>query len=113
MVPPPPASLIPKAQLQTRNHSSAAHPKLTTSSDVVQLSEIPGSGTVWRECTWHHYHTQAIDGLLQVVREWNSKWLSQQGSALVEKLYEISYPTGISDAQYNYQSVTLVSLNGV
>jgi hypothetical protein len=38
----------------------------------------------------------------QVVREWNSKWLSQEGSALVEKLYEISYPTTISDAQNKY-----------
>jgi hypothetical protein len=46
----------------------------------------------------------------QVVREWNNKWLSQEGSAMVEKLYEISYPANVSNAQENHQSVTPVSL---
>ncbi|OJA12645.1 hypothetical protein AZE42_07953 [Rhizopogon vesiculosus] len=87
MVPPPPASPGPKTQIPTRNHSGTARPKLTPPADVVHLSDIPSSGTVWRE----------------FVREWNSKWLSHEGSALVEKLYEISYPAGISDSQDNYQ----------
>lgn len=83
-VSPPSASPGPKTQLQTHNHNGAGHAK--PPSDVVNLSEIPSSATVWRE----------------FVREWNSKWLSQEGSALVEKLYEISYPKSISDAQDKY-----------
>ncbi|KAG1772974.1 hypothetical protein EV702DRAFT_1132100 [Suillus placidus] len=85
-VSPPSASPGPKTQPQTHNHNGAGRTKPKSPPDVVHLSEIPSSATVWRE----------------FVREWNSKWLSQEGSALVEKLYEISYPTGISDAQDKY-----------
>ncbi|KAG1901778.1 uncharacterized protein F5891DRAFT_230765 [Suillus fuscotomentosus] len=75
-----------KTQLQTHNHNDTGRTKPKAPSDVVHLSEIPSSATVWRE----------------FVREWNSKWLSLEGSALVEKLYEISYPASISDAQDKY-----------
>ncbi|KAG1752325.1 uncharacterized protein EDB91DRAFT_511232 [Suillus paluster] len=84
-VSPPLASPGPNTQLQTHNHNGAGRTKPQAPSDIVHLSEI-SSATVWRE----------------FVREWNSKWLSQEGSALVEKLYEISYPARISDAQDKY-----------
>ncbi|KAJ8592275.1 hypothetical protein M405DRAFT_931624 [Rhizopogon salebrosus TDB-379] len=87
VVSPPSASPDPNTQLPTHSHGDTASPKLTTASDVVRLSDIPSSGTVWRE----------------FVREWNNKWLSQEGSAMVEKLYEISYPANISNAQENHQ----------
>lgn len=86
-VSPPSASPASKTKLQTHNHNGAGHTKPKAPSDVVHLFEIPSSATVWRE----------------FVREWNSKWLSQEGSALVEKLYEISYPASISDARDKYQ----------
>ncbi|KAG2111733.1 hypothetical protein DEU56DRAFT_919961 [Suillus clintonianus] len=85
-VSPPSASPGPKTQPQTHNHNGTGRTKPKPPLDIVHLSEIPSSTTVWRE----------------FVREWNSKWLSQEGSALVEKLYEISYPTSISDAQDKY-----------
>ncbi|KAG1717637.1 hypothetical protein EDB19DRAFT_2000072 [Suillus lakei] len=82
---PPLTSPGSKTQLQTHNHNGAGRTKKAPPS-IVHLSEIPSSATVWRE----------------FAREWNSKWLSQEGSALVDKLYEISYPPGISDAQNKY-----------
>ncbi|KAG2357868.1 hypothetical protein BDR07DRAFT_1419140 [Suillus spraguei] len=79
-VSPPSASSGPKMRLQTHNHNGAGHMKPKAPSDVVHLFEIPSSATVWRE----------------------SSGLSQEGSVLVEKLYEISYPASISDARDKY-----------
>lgn len=85
-VSPLPASSGPKTQLQIHYHDGTGRTKPNAPSDTVHLSEIPSSATVFRE----------------FVREWNSKWRSQEGSALVEKVYEISYPARISDAQDKY-----------
>ncbi|KAH7929046.1 hypothetical protein BV22DRAFT_1003552 [Leucogyrophana mollusca] len=46
---------------------------------VTRLLEINNSSTIWRE----------------FVREWRNEWRTTQGSATVEKLYEITYPSNV------------------
>ncbi|KAH7910201.1 hypothetical protein BJ138DRAFT_1088159 [Hygrophoropsis aurantiaca] len=71
------------SKLQEVGISSGAEKPPTETS----LREIYNSSTVWRE----------------FVREWSSEWRTTHGSATVEKLYEISYPSEVAAEKDAYR----------